>query len=291
MPCSIHALYTYPVKSCAGIPHQKIAVTEAGLAYDRHWVVVDAQGVFMTQRQHPRMVLIHPEPTADGVWLRAEGRPDCFVPLPAPEAPAVPVAIFSANTLGADQGDDAAGWLSSFLGVSCRLLHVHPQAHRPASLKHVARWREAHSDWPITFSPPGAHQFAFADGFPFLVTNRGSLGELNGQLAAGGHAAVDMIRFRPNIVLDGLEPYEEDHLAGFRMGDLGFAFVKACARCPIPNVDPRTGRTADEPGRTLARHRQFEQGVLFGLNAIASLPGKTAWLQVGDVFEPEYDFA
>jgi uncharacterized protein YcbX len=236
------------------------------------------------------MVLIHPEPAADGLWLRAEGQPDCFVPSPSPDAPAVPVAIFSAHTLGADQGDEAARWLTECLGMACRLLRVHPQAHRPASPEHVARWREAHTDWPMRFAPPGAHQFAFADGFPFLVTNQASLDELNGQLASGGHAAVDMIRFRPNIVLDGLEPYDEDHLAGFRLGDVGFAFVKPCARCPIPNVDPRTGRTAEEPGRTLARHRQFEQGVLFGLNAIVSLPGAHARLRVGDVFEPEYDF-
>jgi len=154
----------------------------------------------------------------------------------------------------------------------------------------VAHWIQRHPDWPQRFSPPGGHQFAFADGFPFLVANRHSLDELNGQLAAQGASPVEMIRFRPNIVLQGLEPYDEDHLAGFRVGGLGFAFVKACARCPIPNVDPRTGQTAPEPGRTLARHREFEQGVLFGMNAIAALPDGEACLQVGDAVEPEFDF-
>ncbi|MGS1117713.1 MOSC domain-containing protein [Castellaniella sp. UC4442_H9] len=290
MPLSIHSLYSYPVKSCAGIAHSKIAVTEAGLEYDRHWVIVDAQGVFMTQRQYPRMVLVRPEPVADGLWLRAPGQSDCFVPLPAADAPAVPVAIFGTETLGADQGDEAARWLSAFLGLPCRLLHVHPQAHRPASPKHVTHWLAQHPDWPLAFSPPGRHEFGFADGFPFLVVNLNSLRELNGQLAAQDFAPVDVIRFRPNIVLEGLEPYDEDHLAGFRTGGLGFAFVKPCARCPIPNVDPHTGRTAPEPGRTLAQHRQFPQGVLFGVNAIVSLPQKTAWLAVGDPIEPEYDF-
>jgi len=287
---TIHSLYSYPVKSCAGIAHTRIRVSEAGPAHDRHWVIVDARGVFLTQRQYPRMVLIQPEPQADGLWLRAPGQADCFVPAPSPEAPAVPVAIWGAATLGADQGDEAAAWLSAFLDVPCRLLHLHPQAQRPASRLHVAHWIQSHPDWPQRFSPPGGHQFAFADGFPFLVTNRHSLDALNGQLAADGHAPVDMIRFRPNIVLQGLEPYDEDHLAGFRVGELGFAFVKACARCPIPNVDPRTGRTAAEPGRTLARHREFEQGVLFGMNAIAALPEGQAWLQVGDAVEPEFDF-
>ncbi len=290
MPATIHSLYSYPVKSCAGIPHTRIQVSEAGMAYDRHWVIVDDKGVFLTQRQYPRMVLIRPEPQADGLWLRAPGQGDCFVPAPAADAPPVPVRIWGAATLGADQGDDAARWLSGFLGVPCRLLHLHPQAQRPASPLHVTHWIQSHPDWPQRFAPPGEHHFAFADGFPFLVTSQQSLDELNGQLAAQGAAPVDMIRFRPNIVLQGLEAYDEDHLAGIRVGPLGFAFVKACARCPIPNVDPQTGRTAAEPIRTLARHREFEQGVLFGMNAIAALPAGDAWLQVGDPVEPEFDF-
>jgi uncharacterized protein YcbX len=251
---------------------------------------VDDQGIFMTQRQHPRMALIHPQPEATGLWLRAPGQVDCFVPLPPADAPAVPVVIWGTGTLGADQGPDAARWLSAFLGISCRLLHLHPRAERPASPAHVSRWIEAHPDWSQGFTPAGGHRFAFADGFPFLVANQGSLETLNGQLATQGVAPVDMIRFRPNIVLQGLEPYDEDHLAGFSTGAIRFAFVKACARCPIPNVDPRTGTTAEEPGRTLARHRQFEQGVLFGMNAVASLPDGEGWLQVGDPVDAEFDF-
>ena len=290
MRLAIHSLYSYPVKSCAGIAHDRIRVTAAGLDYDRHWVIVDAAGQFMTQRQHPRMVLIRPEPAADGLWLRAPGQDDCFVPAPQPDAPAVPVTIWDSPTLGADQGDTAAAWLGAFIGVPCRLLHLHPQARRLASVPHVSRWVQTHPDWPQSFLPVDRHAFAFADGFPFLVANQQSLEELNSQLAAGGHAPVDMIRFRPNIVLQGLEPYDEDHLAGFRCGSASFAFVKACARCPIPNVDPQTGATAAEPGRTLGRHRQSDQGVLFGMNAIAALPPGDTWLQVGDAIDVEYDF-
>ena len=88
MRLAIHSLYSYPVKSCAGIAHQRVRVTESGLDFDRHWVIVDAQGVFMTQRQHPRMVLIRPEPTGDGLWLRALGQTDCLVPPPPAQAEA-----------------------------------------------------------------------------------------------------------------------------------------------------------------------------------------------------------
>ncbi len=290
MQPTIQSLYSYPVKSCAGIAHQKVRLSESGLAHDRHWVIVDDQGVFMTQRQHPRMVLIQPAPQDDGLWLRAAGQEDCFVPLPAGDAPAIALEIFGSPTLGADQGAQVARWLSTFLGVGCRLLHLHPQAQRVARPPYVQRWIRAHADWPQSFLPVARHVFGFADGFPFLVTSQSSLDDLNRQLQTSGAATSDMRRFRPNIVLQGLEPWDEDHLAGFRTGGAGFAFVKACARCSIPNVDPRTAQTAAEPGRTLARLRQFDQGVLFGTNAIASLPAGEIWLQVGDVIEAEYDF-
>lgn len=290
MPLLIRSLYSYPVKSCAGMAHDQVRVRESGLEHDRQWVIVDAQGVFMTQRQFPRMVLIRPSVDDRGLTLNAPSMGGLFVPHSTDAGPAIPVAIFGSPTLGADEGDEAALWLSTFLDTPCRLLRQHPQAHRPASLKHVQAWHARHPQWPQAIPGPGRHAFGFADGFPFLVTNQGSLAELNQHLADKGESAVEMIRFRPNIVLDGLEPYDEDYLAGFRAGDCAFAFVKACARCPIPNVDPASGLTAPEPGITLAAHRQFEQGVLFGLNAVVGMPGASAQLRVGDSFEPDYDF-
>lgn len=173
-PC-IQALYSYPVKSCAGLRHEALRITEAGPDQDRHWVLTDAQGTFMTQRQFPRMVLIRPEPVSGGLWLRTDGQDDCFVSLPPADAPAVPVTIFGTDTLGADQGEEAARWLSAFLGTPCRLLHLHPRAHRPASPLHVVRWLNRHPEQRAAFSPPGQHQFAYADAFPFLVINQRSL--------------------------------------------------------------------------------------------------------------------
>lgn len=290
MPLTICSLHSYPIKSCAGIAHEQALIHSGGLERDRHWVIVDAQGVFMTQREMPRMVLIQPILSDDGLTLRAPGVSDFFLASPQgaayAEARPIPVTIWGTPTLGADEGDAVAGWLNAFLGVPCRLLRQHPQAERVASLSHVQTWREHHPDEPI----PERHEFAFADGFPFLVTNHASLQELNHHLDAKGLSGVDMIRFRPNIVLDGLEAYDEDYLAGFRTSACTFAFVKACARCPIPNVDPVTGLTAPEPGLTLAEHRLKEQGVLFGVNAVVSTPAAGTQLRVGDAIELDYDF-
>lgn len=290
MPLTIRSLHSYPVKSCAGITHEQALILTGGLERDRHWVIVDAEGIFMTQRQMPRMVLIQPMLSDEGLTLCAPGMSDFFLEHPRSkglaETKPVPVTIWDTPTLGADEGDEVARWLHAFLGVPCRLLRQHPHAERVASLPHVQTWREHHPDEPI----PERHEFAFADGFPFLVTNHASLQELNHHLDAKNVPSVDMIRFRPNIVLDGLEAYDEDYLAGFRTGTCTFAFVKACARCPIPNVDPATGLTTPEPGLTLAEHRLKEQGVLFGVNAVVSIPAAGTHLRVGDVIELDYDF-
>lgn len=289
MTISILSLHTYPVKSCAGIAHTQIRISQSGLLFDRQWVIVDGNGVFMTQRQHARMALIQPALQNGDLTLSAPGMPDIMVSwlIDTAEPAQIPVRIWAADTLGFDEGDAVAGWLTGFLGLPCRLLRVHPEAERIASLEHVQKWRLKHGDLLPDF--PARHRFGFADGFPFLITNQGSLDELNRRLEAKGQAPVPMNRFRPNIVLQGLEAYEEDYLAGVKVGQFTFALVKRCARCPIPNIDQATAATASEPGLTLAEHRQFPEGVLFGVNAVVAGANAGASLRVGDQAEPEFD--
>ncbi len=287
----ILSLHSYPVKSCAGISHDQALVHRGGLPMDRHWVIVDAKGIFMTQRQYARMALVQPglpEGNEGALTLSAPGMPLLTVRgQSAAEPRQVAVRIWAADTIGADEGDDAAQWLSAFLDVPCRLLRVHPQASRVASPRHVEAWLGRNQEWATDF--PASHRFAFADGFPFLVTGQQSLDELNRRLAVKGLPAVPMNRFRPNIVLDGLDPYEEDYLSAIRTGPMTFAFVKRCARCPIPNIDQATAISAPEPGITLAEHRQFPDGVLFGVNAVVAGADNGALLRVGDEVEPEFD--
>lgn len=287
MSISIFSLHTYPVKSCAGLDHSRISLSQGGLFLDRQWVIVDGNGVFLTQRQHARMALIQPALHNHDLTLSAPGMPDLLVPWLRGTGTPVPVRIFAADTLGLDEGDDAANWLSGFLGLGCRLLRVHPQAERLASLKHVQNWRARHADTQPDF--PEHHRFGFADGFPFLIANRGSLDELNRRLQAKGLAPVPMNRFRPNIVLQGLDAYEEDYLASVTVGRLTFAQVKRCARCPIPNIDQATAQIAPEPGLTLAEHRQFPEGVLFGVNAVVAGVREDDSLSVGEQVQVEFE--
>jgi uncharacterized protein YcbX len=162
---------------------------------------------------------------------------------------------------------------------------VHPAADRIASLQYVNAWRRKHQELAPDF--PARHPFGFADSFPFLVANQGSLDELNRQLQSKGEAAVPMNRFRPNIVLQGLDAYEEDYIASLRIGKMVFALVKRCARCPIPNIDQSTAVSAAEPGITLAAQRRFAEGVLFGVNAVVAGANTGAYLRAGDLVEAE----
>ncbi len=289
MTITILSLHSYPVKSCAGITHTETSLTQAGLAFDRHWVIVDRQGVFMTQRQYAKMALVQPS-LEDGVLtLEAPGMPP-FLLEPAADTPAPPpvsVRIFGSDTLGLDEGDAAAQWLSDFMGTPCRLLRVHPYAERLASRDHVNAWRRKHQQEAPDF--PADHAFGFADGFPFLIANQGSLDELNQQLKSKGQPAVPMNRFRPNIVLQGLDAYEEDYLASMHVGALSFAFVKRCARCPIPGIDQATAKPGPEPILTLSAYRRFAEGILFGVNAVVAGAGSGIRLRTGDAAELEFN--
>lgn len=289
MTINILSLHTYPVKSCAGITHTQVGVSTAGLLHDRQWVVVDNRGRFLTQRSHPQMALVQPALDETALFLDAPEMPTLRISLRRadPVRGAEPIRIWKSDTLGRDEGDTAAQWFSDYLGLACRLYRVHPEARRLADTQRIADWLERR---PQVEDFPREHVFGFADAFPFLVTSQASLDDLNMRLAANDVPAVTMNRFRPNIVIHGLEAYEEDYLSTLRVGSMTFALVKHCPRCPMPNVDPATAETAPEPMKTLAGYRSFEDGVLFGVNAVIKGAERGAVLSVGDRLQVEHDF-
>lgn len=288
MTISILSLHTYPVKSCGGITHSRVGISQAGLDFDRQWVVLDATGHFLTQRAHPRMALIQTQLDHTALFLNAPEMPTLRVSLhPANgDQQATPVRIWRSQTLGRDEGHTASQWFSDFLGQECRLYRVHNQAQRLADPARIRAWRHSR---PEHGGFPQDHVFGFADGFPFLVANQASLDDLNRRLANRDEPAVGMSRFRPNIVLQGLEAFEEDYVNSLRIGGLTLAMVKPCTRCPMPNVDPATGIPGSEPMLTLSLYRRFEDGILFGVNAVVAKTPPDAALSVGDRVEVVLD--
>lgn len=271
MDARLSALCTYPVKSCRGIALDASRLTARGLEHDREWMLVDRDGRFLTQRELPRMAQIVPELSLSALYLSAPGMPAFAVPLDG-NAGRVTVTVWR-DTLGAlDQGDDAASKLSRWLDKQVRLVRFDPAERRYCNPQYAGE--------------NGAHH-AFADGYPVLVISAASLTDLNERL----DDPLPMNRFRPNIVLDGVEAFDEDHFTEIGIGDVTLRLVKPCARCKITTTDQVTAEVGIEPLPTLASYRRDDalDGVTFGMNAIV-VSGAGATLAVGDAVRASLNF-
>lgn len=258
---SIASLHVHPVKSCGGIAVDEAPIVETGLEFDREWMVVDARGEFVSQRELPRLALVRTAFKAGTLMLRAPGMLALHLALDAVEGPAR-VTVWDDTLPAFDMGDLAAQWFSDFLGRPLRLARFDPEQKRVADRSR--RW-----------TGPIEAYAAFSDAFPLLVASTASLAELNARLAKAGHAAVTMERFRPNIVLDGLDAHGEDHLDEIRLataeGEVVIKLVKPCSRCSIPDVDPASGEPGHAVGDVLASYRadaRLDGALTFGMNAV-----------------------
>jgi uncharacterized protein YcbX len=288
-------LWIYPIKSCAGVSVQAAVLTPMGLASDRTWMVVDAQGDMVTQRDMPRMALIQPRQVSASngalpAWqLQAPGMTDLLL-TPCTQSTPVAVRVWQDTVPAFDMGPACAQWLTEFLGLSrgqLRLVQFDARHKRVASLK----WTQ------------GAEALnQFSDGFPVLVASTASLNELNARLARQGVAAVDMRRFRPNVVLGDapehtLSPHDEDRVGVMTIhtdsdAPVQLQPVKPCPRCPIPNIDPDTAMVAPAVGDTLQQYRQdarVDGGITFGMNVIA-VQGVGQVLRVGQRMSADWVF-
>ena len=278
---TVSGLFVHPVKSCAGVALREARLMDTGLDLDRAWMVVDAEGRFVTQREQPRMALVRPQIKVLEVVLRAPGMLALHLGINEVEKPAR-VQVWGDALDAWDMGDVAGQWFSDFLGrPGLRLARFDPEVTRLAS----KQWT-GEVDAPIEF----------ADGFPLLVVGEASLAELNQRLAAAGDAAVGIERFRPNIVLAGLQTHDEDRLHELRIataeGEVVLRLVKPCPRCPIPNVDPATGETSPEVLAALSSYRAnalLGGAITFGLNCVI-VQGAGATLRVGDAVAADWRF-
>jgi uncharacterized protein len=277
----IARLFVYPVKSCAGVELAEAVPTETGLDLDRAWMVVDPHGEFVTQRELPRMALVRPQLKHFEVVLRAPGMLALHLAIDAVEKP-MTVRVWGDSVAAFDMGDTAAQWFTDFLGRPLRLVRFDPDAKRLSP-----------ADWTGGLEAPNQ----FSDAFPLLVVGEGSLAELNRRLAAKGHEAVGIERFRPNIVLAGLEAHDEDRVDVLRVATADGAAallrpVKPCPRCPIPNIDPATARIDPQVSDTLQGYRANERvggAIAFGMNAVV-LEGIDQVLRVGQAVTAGWRF-
>ncbi len=263
----IASVHTYPVKGGHRLDHDAARVEPWGLESDRRWIVVDPEGIGITQRQVPALTGLHPLPYDGGLILRAAGRPDLDVPEPV-DGPKEFIRVFKVKSeVPGRIATGATEWITEFLGRPARLV-----------------WQADPTGRTIEVNALDSDRVSFADGYPLLLANTASLDALNDWLVEGGDGPVPMTRFRPNLVVTGAPAWAEDDWLGgrLRIGELTFRAAKACSRCVVTTTDQETGEVGRQPLRMLGVHRRVGNELRFAINLIPDVtPGDTGFIRVG----------
>lgn len=252
----ISQLFIYPIKSLSGIALQQASLEERGFRFDRRFMLVTSDGHCLTQHRCPQMTMLQvalDDQNGLRVWHRQKPGDMLEVPLPGPSAqhsPLLRVRVWDSQNIKAIAVSSKADhWFSSRLTVDCRLVYMPDSTYRAVDPAY-ARYHEA---------------LSFADGYPFLLIGQSSLDELNARLAE----PLSILRFRPNIVVSGSKPYEEETWEHFKIGNITFYRGERCGRCVLTTLNPLTGQKGPEPLRTLATYRQQDHKLVFGQYVLA----------------------
>lgn len=256
---TVSELYVYPVKGAAGIALQRAQLDSFGIEHDRRWMIVDAAGAFLTQREHPVLALLRASLEPDALLLESEAGGSVRLPLRPQGDERTRVRVWHDEVDAVDAGAEGADVVSRHLGFEARLVFMPEDVLRQAD---------------TTYARSG-DRVSFADAFPLLLIGQASLDQLSMRVGE----PLTMRRFRPNIVVAGAVPHAEDAWRRIRIGAVECDVVKPCARCAVTTVDPATGMTGREPLRTLATYRRVANKVFFGQNLIHR---STGTLRVGD---------
>ena len=256
----VEAITLYPVKATRGVPVESAEVELSGLRHDRRWAVVDLEGRRLNATHHGSLLAVTAAPGDDGsIVLGAAGLDPLPVPVPS-GGPRIPVNVSRLPEM-IDAGEAAAAWFTSYLGLPTRLVWQDDPAARTIAPGHGGT-----QDEPLNL----------ADAGPLLLTSAASLTQLNEWI---GDEEMAMLRFRPNVVVDGDVPFAEDDWSRIRLGDVDYRFAERCDRCVVTTIDPDSLHHGKEPIRTLARHRKWDGKTWFGIRIV---PLGTGTLAVGD---------
>jgi uncharacterized protein YcbX len=267
MPLTVSALNVYPVKGLKGIALEEARCTERGIEHDRRWMVVDREGEFLTQREHPKMATVWTEIADGALRLSAPDVGEVDVPLEPEGGRKLRVQVWSSRCDAVAVSREADQWLTHYLGFQCTLVYMPDDSKRYSN---------------PTFGGEDK-RLGFADGYAYLLIGEASLADLNAKLIAKDHSPVPMNRFRPNIVVSGAGAFAEDQWHDLKMGDALLRTAKPCGRCQVTTTDQTTGEVrGPEPLATLATYREGPFGLQFGMNLVTLREGT---IRVGDAVE------
>lgn len=252
-------LRIHPVKGARGSDVDEMEFDDIGPRFDRRWMVVDADGVFISQRGTPELATVRAKVAGGALVLAAPGAGEVAAPV-VPEGPRISARVWDSQLDVRTASAEADAWLTALLGAPHRLVHIGADDERQTDPAYAA-----------------GHRVGFADGYPALLVTDGSVEELGRRVGR----PIPVERFRPNIVVAGGQPHEEDQWRRFAIGRLAFGGVKLCSRCKVTTIDQESGRRDRdrEPLRTLARYRHLKDKVYFGVNVVHHANGR---IRVGD---------
>ena len=254
---TISHLLRYPLKSCRGEFLRSSDITKKGLKHDRIWALFDAKGQVVTGRQHPQLLDIKIDIRDEKTTVILDNRPQVSFDINMRSDESRDAKIFSYEVQGYHVSKEIDQWFSEYLEKNVQLLYSE-NLKRPVLEKHGG----AHNDI-----------VSFADQAPILLLSEESLSDLNKRLPT----PITFHRFRPNIVVKGCEPYEEDKWKNIRIGKVDFEVIQKCERCIFTTIDPKTKikDSKREPLNTLSTYRKNESGGIdFGVHLVPRSSGK-----------------
>lgn len=260
----IEKIYIYPVKSLGTISLSTTEVLGTGFKYDRNWLLLSEQGEVLTQRAFPILSKFTCELMADHLKVNFEEAENSIqIPFDFHGDRRFDFKLWDDQVTGFEVNEVISDWFSDNLGVKVHLLYQSQTHPRPVDHR---------------YAKDGTETVSFADGYPILLISEESLSLLNSKLTK----PVDMLRFRPNLVISGLKPHQEDELRLFKIGDVELIGVKKCARCIMINLNTEHQIFEKEPLQVLASYRREGHKVHFGQNLLVH---QTGMIKVGQMLE------
>jgi uncharacterized protein len=257
----ISELYIYPVKSLGSIAKQSVQLVNTGFKYDRRWMLVDENNIFLSQRTLPRMALLQVTETDAGFKINPhyDVNTAIIIPFQTKAVKKIKVTVWDdvCDAVAISELHDE--WFSNMLKTKCKLVYMTDDTARPVDKVYA-------SNNEIT---------SFSDGYPVLMIGTAALIQLNNKLTE----ALPMNRFRPNIVFTGGHAHLEDELEQFSINTIDFLGVKPCSRCVMTTINQQNGSKGQEPLKTLSAYRMKNNKIYFGQNVLHQQNGN---ISIGD---------
>ncbi len=261
----VKEIIIYPIKSLGGINTDRAIANEKGLEHDRRMMLVDSNGRFLSQRERHEMALIGAEFAENGFKFYNKQNPEDSIIIPNdPDLEKeLNVTVWDDQFSAMALSNNYNNWFKNMLNIDAQLVKMNDLSLRYKSIKTKKK----------------KTLVSLADGYPYLFISQSSLNDLNSRLEVD----IPMNRFRPNIVFDQCESYDEELLETFQINNCKFEMIKPCARCVITTINQKTGEKLVEPLKTLSNYKRVGNKIFFGMNAICLDKGK---IEIGDEIIP-----